>query len=109
MFKEVFENLKSKDAHEDVIYFEYLLDRGKVLMEGKLCVLDALAPRVSNWCHKWESPHGHGRRLWSTIKHRLFGSRPYTHCMTVAAGCAQCAVSTPHRAKKHGLKPHHIP
>ena len=28
-------------------------------MEGKLCVPDALAPRVLNWWHKWESPHGH--------------------------------------------------
>ena len=44
------------------------------------------------------------------IKHRLFGSRLYTHGMRVAAGCAQCAISTPRSAKKHGhLKPHPIP
>ena len=44
------------------------------------------------------------------LKHRLFGSRLYTHCMKVAAGCAQCAVSTPPSAKKHGhLRPHPIP
>ena len=35
------------------------------------------------------------------IKHRLFGSRLYTHCTRLAAGCAQCAVSTPPSAKKH--------
>ena len=110
MFNEVFENLKSKDAHKDGFYSEYSLDGGKLWMEGKLCVPDALAPRVSNWWHKWESPHAHGRRLWSMIKHRFFGSRLYTHCMRVAAGCAQCAVSTPLSAKKHGhLKPHPIP
>ena len=110
MFKEVFGNLKSKDAHKDGIFSEYSLDGGKLWMEGKLCVPDALAPRVLNWWHKWESPHAHGRRLWSMIKHRLFGSRLYTHCMKVAAGCAQCAVSTPPSAKKHGhLRPHPIP
>ena len=110
MFKEVFGNLKSKDAHRDGIFAEYSLDGGKLWMEGKLCVPDALAPRVLNWWHKWESPHAHGRRLWSMIKHRLFGSRLYTHCMKVAAGCAQCAVSTPPSAKKHGhLRPHPIP
>ena len=110
MFKEVFGNLKSKDAHKDGIFPEYSLDGGKLWMEGKLCVPDALAPRVLNWWHKWESPHAHGRRLWSMIKHRLFGSRLYTHCMKVAAGCAQCAVSTPPSAKKHGrLRPHPIP
>ena len=44
------------------------------------------------------------------IKHRLFGSRLYTHCMTIGAGCAQCAVSTPPSAKKHGHgKPYPIP
>ena len=44
------------------------------------------------------------------IKHRLFGARLYTHCMRVAAGCAQCAVSTPPSAKGHyHLKPHPIP
>ena len=43
------------------------------------------------------------------IKHRFFGSRLYTHCMRVAARCAQYAVSTPLSAKKHGrLKPHRI-
>ena len=79
-------------------------------MEGKLCVRDALAPRVLNWWHKWESPQADGRRLWPMIKHRLFGSRLYTHCMRVAAGCANCAVSTPPSARKHGhLKPHPIP
>ena len=110
MFKEVFGNLKSKDAHKDRIFSEYSLDGGKLWMEGKLCVPDALAPRVLNWWHKRESPHAHGRRLWSMMKHRLFGSRLYTHCMKVAAGCAQCAVSTPPSAKKHGhLRPHPIP
>ena len=50
------------------------------------------------------------RILWSMINHRLFASRLYTHCMKVAAGCAQCAVSTPPSAKKHGhLKPHPVP
>ena len=93
MFKEVFENLKTKDAHKDGIYPEYSLDGGKLWMEGKLCVPDALAPRVLNWWHKWESPHAHGRRLWSMIKHRLFGSRLYTHCMKVAAGCATNVLS----------------
>ena len=84
----------------------YSLDGGKLWMEGKLCVPNAVAPRVLNWWHKSESPLAHGRRLWSMIKHRLFGSRLYTHCMKVAAGCAQCAVSMPPRAKKHGhLKP----
>ena len=92
MSKEVFENLKSKDAHKDGIYSEYSLDGGKLWIEGKLCVPDALAPRVLNWWHKWESPHAHGSRLWSMIKHRLFVSRLYTHCMRVAAGCAQWAV-----------------
>ena len=48
MFKEVFENLKSKDAHKDGIYSEYSFDGGKLWMEGKLCVPDALAPRVLN-------------------------------------------------------------
>ena len=67
MFKKVFENLKSKDAHKDGIHSEYSLDVGKPWMEGKYCVPDALAPRVLNWCHKWESPHTHGRRLWSMI------------------------------------------
>ena len=44
------------------------------------------------------------------IKRRLFGSRLYTHCMRVAAGCAQCAVSRLPSAKKHGhSKPHPIP
>ena len=46
MFKEVFENLKSKDAHKDGIYSEYSLDREKLWMEGKFCVPDTLAPRV---------------------------------------------------------------
>ena len=110
MFKELFEKLKPKDAHKDGIYSKYSLDGGKLWMEGKLCVPDALAPRVLNWWHKWESRHAHGRRLWSMIKHRLFGSRLYTHCMRVAARCAQCAVSTPPSAKKRGhLKPHPIP
>ena len=109
MFKEVFENLKSKDAHKDGIYSKYSLDGWKLWMEGKLCVPDALAPRVLNWWHEWESPHAHGRRLWSMIKHRSFGSGLYTHCMRVAGGCAQCAVSTPLSAKKHRhLKPHPI-
>ena len=103
MFKEVFENLKSKDAHKDGIFAEYSLDGGKLWMEGKLCVPDALAPRVLNWWHKWESPHAHGRRLWSMIKHRLFGSRLYTHCMKVAAGCAQCAVATPPSARSTAI------
>ena len=52
MFREVFENLKSKDAHRDAIYCEYSLDGGKLWLEGKLCVPDVLAPRVSNWWHK---------------------------------------------------------
>ena len=109
MFKEVFENLKSKDAHKDGIYSEYSLDGGKLWMEFKLCAPDGLSPRVLNWWHKWESPHAHGRRLWSMIKHRLFGSSLCTHCMRVAAGCAQCAVSTPLSAEKHDhLKPHPI-
>ena len=44
------------------------------------------------------------------IKHKLFGSRVYIHCMRVAAGCAECSVSTPSSAKEHGhLKPHPIP
>ena len=75
MLKEVFENLKSKDAHMDRIYSESSLDGGKLWMEGKSCVPDALAPRVLNWSHKWESLHAHGQRLWSMVKHRLFGSR----------------------------------
>ena len=37
---------KSKDAHRDGIFAEYSLDGGKLWMEGKLCVPDALAPRV---------------------------------------------------------------
>ena len=79
-------------------------------MEGKLCVSDALAPRMLNWWHKWESPHAHGRRLLSMIKHRSFGSRPHTHCMRVAARGAQFAVSTAPSARKHGhVKPHPIP
>ena len=44
MFKEVFENLQSKDAHKDGIYFEYSLDGGNLWMEGKLCLPDTLAP-----------------------------------------------------------------
>ena len=63
MFKEVFERLKSKDAHKDGIYSEYSLDWGKLWMEGKFCVPDALGPRVLNWWHEWESPYAHGRRL----------------------------------------------
>ena len=55
-------------------------------MEGKLCVPDALAPRVFNWSHKWEFPDAHGHRSWSMIKHRLFGSGLYIHCKRVAAG-----------------------
>ena len=35
MFKEVFENLKSEDAHNDEIYSECSLDGGKLWMEGK--------------------------------------------------------------------------
>ena len=88
MFKEVFENLKSKDAHKDGTFSEYSLGGGKLWMEGKLCVPDALAPRVLNWWRKWESAHAHGRRLWSMSRHRLSGSELYTHCMRVAAGCA---------------------
>ena len=107
MVKEVFENHSSKNAHKDGIFFEYLLDAGKLWMEGKLCMPDALATRVFNWWQKRESPHSHGRRLWSMIKHKLFGSRPYSHCMKVAAGCAQCAVAVPPSSKKHGhLRPH---
>ena len=83
MLKEVFEYLKSKHAHKDGIFSEYSLDGGKLWMEGKLCVRDALAPRVLNWWRKWESPDAHGRRLWSMIKHRLFGSTLYTHCMRI--------------------------
>ena len=110
MFKEVFENLKLKDAHKDEIYSEYSLDGEKLWMEGKLCVPDALAPRVLNCSHKWESPHAHGRRLWSMIKHRLFGSRPYIRCVRVGAGCTRCAFSMPPSAKKYGdLKQHPIP
>ena len=75
-------------------------------MEGKLCVLP---PPVLNQWHKWESHHVHSRMLWSMIKLRLFRSRLYTHCTRVAAGCTQCAVSTPPSARKHGhLKPHPI-
>ena len=44
MLKKVFGNLKSKDAHRDGIFAEYSLDGGKLWMEGKLCVPDALAP-----------------------------------------------------------------
>ena len=62
MFKQVFENLNCKDAHKDGISSECLLDGGKLWMESKLCVPDALAPRVLNWWHKWESPQAHGRR-----------------------------------------------
>ena len=98
MFKEVFGNLKSKDADTDEIYSEYSLDGGKLWMEGKLCVPDALAPRVLDWWHKWDSISAHGRRLWSMIKHRLFGSKLEIHCMRVAAGCAQCALSMPKAA-----------
>ena len=76
MFEEVFENLKAKDAHKDGIYSEYSLDGGKLWTDGKLCVPDALAPRMLNWWPKWESPHKHGRRLWSMIKHTFFDSRP---------------------------------
>ena len=36
MFKKVFENLKSKDAHKDGIYAEHSLTGGKLWMEGKL-------------------------------------------------------------------------
>ena len=102
MYKEVFEKLKSKDAHKDGIFSEYLLDGGKLWMEGKLCVPDTLAPRVLNWWHKWESPYPYGPRLWSMIKQRPFRSRLCTHCMRVSAGYAQCAVSMPLGAKKHG-------
>ena len=78
-------------------------------MEGKFCVSKAPAPRVLDWWHKWDSPHAHGRRLWLMIKHRSFGPRLYTHCMRVAARCAQGAVSTPPIAKKHGhLKPQRL-
>ena len=38
MFKEVFENLKSKDAHKDGIHSEYSLDGEKLWMELKLCI-----------------------------------------------------------------------
>ena len=58
-------------------------------------------PRVLNRRQKWESPHPHGRRLWSMITHRSFASRQNTQCMTVGAGCAQCVVSTPPSARKH--------
>ena len=51
MFEEVFENLVSKDTHKDGNCSEYSLDSGKLWMEGKLCVPDALAPRVLNWSH----------------------------------------------------------
>ena len=85
-------------------FAEYSLDGGKLWMEGKLCVPDALAPRVLNWWHKWESPHAHGRRLWSMIKHRLFGSRLYTHCMKVAAGCApMCCLDAPQREEARAI------
>ena len=43
-FKEVFENLKSKDAHKNGIISDYSLVGGKLWMRGKLCVPDALAP-----------------------------------------------------------------
>ena len=62
MFKEVFENLKSKDAQKDETSSEYSLDGGRLWMEGKFFVPDALAPRVLNWWHKWESPDAHCRR-----------------------------------------------
>ena len=46
----------------------------------------------------------------SMTKHRLFGSRLYTHGMRVAAGCAKCCVSMPLSTKKHGhLKPRRFP
>ena len=61
VFKVVFENLKSKDAHKNGIYSEYSLDGGKLWMEGKLCVPEALAIRVLNGWHEWESPHAHRR------------------------------------------------
>ena len=109
MFKQVFQNLKSKNAHNNWDFSKYLLHGGKLRLEGKLCVSDALAPRVLNWWHKWESHHTHGCRLWSVIKHRLSGSRLYTYCMRVGAACSQCAVSTPASAQKHGeIKPHPI-
>ena len=44
MFKEVFENLKSKDAHKNGICAEYSLDGGKLWMKSKLCVPDGLPP-----------------------------------------------------------------
>ena len=57
---------------------------------------------VADALSRWAYPASEG--LQST------GSRLYTHCMKVAAGCAQCAVSTPPSAKKHGhLRPHPIP
>ena len=93
MFKEVLDNLKSKDAHKDGIYSEYSSDGRKLSMESKLCVPDALAPSsVKLVAHMGNPPliqHAHGRRLWSMIKHRLFGSRLYTYCMRLAARCAQ--------------------
>ena len=110
MFKEVFGKPKFKDAQKNRTHSGYLLDWGKLWMVGKLCVSDALAPRVLNWWHKWESLDAHGRRLSSMIKHRLCGWRLYTHCMRVAARCAQCAVSTAPSARKQGhLQPHSIP
>ena len=84
MFADVFNNLSSKMAHEDGCYSEYSFHPGKLWMEGKLCVPESLAPRVLNWWHKWETSHAHGRRLWSMLKHRLFGSRLYTHCLQIA-------------------------
>ena len=110
MFKEVFEIFKSKDTHKDAIFSEHSLDGGKLWMEGKLCVPDAVAPECQTGGTNGSPPRAHGRRLWSMIKHRLFGSWLYTHCKRVGAGCGQCAVSTPPSAKKHGhLKPHPIP
>ena len=97
MFNGVFKNLRTKDTHKDGIYSEYSFDGGKLWMESKLFVPNALAPRMFNWWHKWESRHAQGRRLLSMIKQRLLGSRLYTHCMKVAAGCPMCCLHTSKR------------
>ena len=55
------------------------------------------SPRVLNWWHKWESPHAHGRRLWSMIKHRCLAHAIYSLHESSRRMCPMCCLDAPQR------------
>ena len=72
IFQEMDEHLSSKSAFHNGIYSEYLLDNGKMWMNGKLCVPNRWASTVVHWWQKWQAPYSHGAKPRKSIQHHLF-------------------------------------